>query len=63
MAIKKLSISLQEEQLNKIEMIRSSTNNPDLENEFIAGLLLNTLLRDEPSVLDYAIDLVAPFKK
>jgi len=58
-----LSISLQDEQFHKIEELRLLTNNPDVTNEFVAGILLNTLLRDDPDVFDLGKDLVARFVK
>lgn len=63
MAIKPLTIRLQEDQLHKLDELRVKTGNLDVDIEFIAGLLLNTLLRDEPATIEIAERLMEPFIK
>ena len=63
MAIKRITIGLQDEQHQKIDELRVKLRNPDVDNEFVAGLLLNTLLRDEPGIVEFAEQLLAPFSK
>jgi len=61
--MKHIEIGLQDEQLEKLKKICSNTGNQDLTADFLAGLLLNTYLRDDPQAVSLAEDLVARFKK
>jgi hypothetical protein len=40
MAIRRITIGLQEEQIQKLDEIRVAAKNPNLDIEFIAGILL-----------------------